>query len=252
MSPQFPLTGRDVGRHVELLDDHRVDDSIRLAAVQDVCRANTYFGGTRVVLREFHAALETGMGPGDGETITLLDVGTGAGDLPARLRDCGLHRGYTVRPLGVDLSPALARAAGKAGTIAVCGNGLSLPFAERSFDIVLCSQLLHHFVDGEAICLLRELNRVARRRVIVCDLRRSWVAAGGFWLAALPLRFHPVTRHDGVRSVRRGFTRAELTRLVRFAVGQRAVARGSLGFRLSVSWVPRRLPEWPSLGWLGF
>ena len=104
--------------------------------------------------------------------------------------------------------------------------------------IVICSQLLHHFTDSGAIQLLREVDRVARHRVIVCDLRRSLVAAGGFWLAAHLLRFHPVTRHDGVASVRRGFTGPELTRLVHAAVGLLPLARPGLGFRLAVSWTP--------------
>jgi hypothetical protein len=107
-------------------------------------------------------------------------------------------------------------------------------------------------VDRDAIRLLRELDRVARHRVIVCDLRRSWAAVAGLWLGAYPLRFHPVARHDGIVSVKRGFTGAELTRLVSAAVGVGPVARRSFGFRLSVSWAPGKLSSRRTFGWLGF
>ena len=50
--------------------------------------------------------------------------------------------------------------------------------ADRNVDIVTCSQVLHHFADGEAACLLREVHRVAPSLVVVADLRRSWVAVG--------------------------------------------------------------------------
>jgi SAM-dependent methyltransferase len=142
--------------------------------------------------------------------------------------------------IGLDLSPSLARAARQRGTPAVCGDALSLPFGDRSIDIAVCSQLLHHFRDDDAVRLLRELDRVARRRVIVCDLRRSWLAAGGFWLLSWPLRFHAVTRHDGVVSVLRGFSGPELTRLGRAAIGQAPRIRHRRCFRLVASWEPAR------------
>jgi SAM-dependent methyltransferase len=105
-------------------------------------------------------------------------------------------------------------------------------------DIVLCSQLMHHFDDDGARRLIREMNRVARHAVIVSDLRRSWIAAAGFWLVSFPLRFSPVTRHDGVLSVLRGFTTAELAGLVRAETGMAPVVRRRLGFRLTARWTP--------------
>jgi hypothetical protein len=83
---------------------------------------------------------------------------------------------------------------------------------------------------------------VARRAVIVSDLRRSWIAAAGFWLVSWPLGFHPVTRHDGVVSVLRGFTSAELARHVRDSTGRDADVRRHPGFRLTATWTPSPTP----------
>jgi hypothetical protein len=102
----------------------------------------------------------------------------------------------------------------------------------------MCSQVLHHFAGEDALTLLREMNRVARMRVIVSDIRRSWIAAAGLWLASFPLRFHAVSRHDGVVSVMRGFTAGELRTTVTEAVGHEPVVRRRRGFRVTTSWTP--------------
>jgi hypothetical protein len=83
------------------------------------------------------------------------------------------------------------------------------------------------------------MNRVARCAVVIADLRRSWIAAGGFWAASFPLLFHPITRHDGVVSVMRGFTPSELADTVEQAIAVRPRVQQRLGFRLTTSWEPR-------------
>jgi len=150
------------------------------------------------------------------------------------------RRGITLHTVGIEANEALARAARSEALSTVRADARLLPFADRSIDIVMCSQVLHHFVDhDQALAMLREMDRVARRWVIVSDLRRSWLAAAGIWLASFPLRFHPVSRHDGVVSVLRGFTRTELRDLVRAAVGCDPVVREHRGFRTTARWTPR-------------
>ena len=122
---------------------------------------------------------------------------------------------------------------------ALAMSAFALPFRDHSIDIVMCSQLLHHFDWTDAEHVLRELDRVAARAVIISDLRRSWIAAAGFALVANVLRFHRVTRHDGVVSVLRGFTSTELRELVQRATGVTPKVRHRLGYRLTARWAPR-------------
>jgi SAM-dependent methyltransferase len=187
----------------------------------------------RAVLGEVDRAL-----PELGHEGTLLDVGTGLGDVPAGVTRRAARRGVRLRTVGLDRAPELAAAAAARTTHALCGDAFRLPFPDRAFDVVTCSQLLHHFPEREGRILLRELHRVARLRVVVGELRRSWLAAGGFWLASWALRFHPVTRHDGTLSVLRGFTPGELRLMVREAVGVEPVVRRWTGWRLTASWRP--------------
>jgi len=169
---------------------------------------------------------------------TLLDVGTGLGDIPCRARTLAKQHGIDMTTVGLDSVFELARASRQSVSFSVCGDALTLPFADGSVDIVMCSQVLHHFADPDAVKLLREMNRVARVRVVVSDLRRSWIAAAGLWLASFPLRFHAVSRHDGVVSVLRGFTAKELAATVNDAVARNPIVHRRRAFRITASWVP--------------
>ena len=54
----------------------------------------------------------------------------------------------------------------------VAADPFTLPFANGTFDFVMCSFFLHHFSDGEITDLLKEMRCVARRALIVLDLER--------------------------------------------------------------------------------
>ncbi len=221
----------------EYLDEPGIDGATVVRSLRDVARSNTLFGGRRAVLRALDAAMP---GLPTDRAATLLDVGTGVGDIPFHARRLARRRGVRLETLGLELSEPLARASRARVGHAIVGDGFRLPFADASVDVVTASQLLHHFAEADAARLLRELSRVARARVIVGDLRRSWLAAGGFWLASWPLGFHAITRHDGVVSVRRGFTAAELDALARAAGADAPDVRRRLGWRLVASWTPPR------------
>ncbi len=217
----------------EILDSGEVDPRVVERSMSDVARANSLFGGTSALLAELEPALRL-LPP----TATLLDVGTGLGDIPARASRRARTLGVDLRTIGLDLAPELAAASARKVDAAVCADALRLPFADASVDVVTCSQVLHHFPGARGIDLLREMNRVARARVVVSDLRRSWPAAGGLWVASFPLGFHPISRHDGVASVLRGFTPAELAQLVRDAVGASPRVNRRFAFRVTTSWTP--------------
>jgi SAM-dependent methyltransferase len=222
-------------RGVEILDLPDVDPAVVTRSLEDVARANFLFGGLSSAINEIRGALSDLP-----SKATLLDVGTGLGDIPCRARAVAKEQGIELTAIGLDAACELAFASCKSLNVAVCADALHLPFADNSVDIVMCSQVLHHFTDADALTLLREMNRVAKTRVIVSDLRRSWIAAAGLWLLSFPLRFHAVSRHDGVVSVMRGFTTTELANTVEKAVACRPGAHRRLGFRVTTSWTPVR------------
>jgi SAM-dependent methyltransferase len=220
-------------RGFEILDAPDVDPAIVRRSLADVARANALFGGASSAIEELRDTFRSLP-----RQATLLDVGTGLADIPCRARETARKSGIDLTTIGVDSAAVLVRASRSALDAAVCADALRLPFADRSVDVVMCSQVLHHFAGKDALALLREMDRVARVRVIVSDLRRSWIAAAGLWLVSFPLRFHAVSRHDGVVSVMRGFTPEELVDTVTKAVARRPTVHRRRGFRVSTSWEP--------------
>lgn len=221
-------------RGIEYLDDAELETGLAERSLRDVALSNALFGGARAVVAEVIAALERE----GARSASVLDVGTGLGDIPSRIREEGARRGIQVATIGLEACEALARRAALPAFPTLCARVPPLPLRSGAADIVTCSQLLHHLHADAARALLLEMDRVARRRVIVSDLRRSWGAAAGIWLVSFPLRFHPVSRHDGVVSVLRGFTSRELHDLVRAAVGVEPRVRRRALYRLTAAWTP--------------
>ncbi len=89
----------------------------------------------------------------------LLDVGTGTGDFPARMRQSG-HRG---RLVGLDLSAGMLRAAAQThgqDIEWIEGDACTLPFPDASFDVVTARHMLYHVSSIERA--LSEAHRVLR------------------------------------------------------------------------------------------
>jgi SAM-dependent methyltransferase len=217
----------------ELLDDPGAAPAQVCESLRNIARANRWFGGASAVRFGLARALpKAPCGP-----LSLLDVGTGLGDLPRMAVAWAARRGVALRPLGLERHGAAARLARDGGLAAVVGDGGALPFRCGSVDLVLLSQVAHHFAPAAIVRLLRECARVARHAVILADLRRSPFAELGFRLAGTLLRFDRDTLRDGVTSLRRGFTAASLGALLAEVGGTAQIARRP-GARLVAVWRP--------------
>ncbi len=99
----------------------------------------------------------------------------------------------------------------------------------------MLSQVAHHFAPAAIVRLFRECGRVARRAVIIADLRRSPLAGLGWQVASRVLGFDPVTVRDGLTSLRRGFSAASLGDLL-LEAGLGAPVDRRPGARLVAVW----------------
>ncbi len=185
----------------ELLDADAGSDAEIQASLGDLRMINRYFGGTRVMRRLVeHVAKTTGA-----RDLSLLDVAAGSGDIVASVERSLRQRGIQLRTVLLDRSPAhLPREA-----CSVVGNALALPFRDASFDLVSCSLFAHHLEPDEFLIFANEALRVCRRAVLINDLRRSAMHLATVY-AGMPLYRSRLTRHDGVASVRRAYTPAEM------------------------------------------
>ncbi len=224
----------------ELLDNPRADPVLVGRELHDIARLNALFGGTRAVVQElgpFFERRSRETGNGKRETWTLLDVGTGSGDIALAARAAARRRGIELTAIGLELNHTAAKIASAAGVPTIVADGNALPVGARSVDVIVASQVLHHLPRAVAVRWIATFDRVARRGVVLADLRRSRVAMAGVWAASVGLAMSGVTRHDAVVSLKRGYTKRELDEMLRDA-GVRAVAGYRPGCRIVASWSP--------------
>lgn len=201
---RLPLSRRSA--ELELLDLGVLPPAELATNLDDLARLNRLPGGAAASTDAVALLL-------DGAGGRVLDVGTGRADIPLRLA----ARGWSIVALDSDpevLAIARRAAAADPAVEMVAGDGRSLPFPDAAFDVAHCSLLIHHLDRGEAVALLREMRRVARRGVVVNDLRRGWVPLLATAVAVAVLGRCRATRHDGLLSVRRAYTVDELDDLL--------------------------------------
>lgn len=214
----------------ELLDDLSADSRLVEESLGNIARANRWLGGLAAVRHGLARVLSGRTG-----LVTLVDVGTGTGDIPAMAQRWARSRGLEMRAFGVERHPVAARLAHNHGLQTSIGCGGALPLRDASVDVVVLSQVAHHLDEESCVAVFRECDRVAGLGVVIADLRRSVAAQAGFWFASHALRFDRVTRSDGVTSLRRGFSTASLRRLLDRAEVDATVERRP-GYRLVATW----------------
>lgn len=220
----------------ELLDDPHADERTAGLSLHNIARSNRWFGGVGAVRFGLRRLLA---GAGLPPALTLLDIGTGMGDLPRALTATARRQGHTLRTFGMDWLRVAARLAGRLGTPTIVADVEAMPVREQSVDIVLLSQFLHHFPADRASRILAKANRIARHGVIVADLRRDGLAVAGFWIGSRLLGFDANTCADGITSVRRGYSLPEFQDLFHRAGVDASVHRRP-AYRLVGYWRPSR------------
>ena len=168
-------------------------------------------GGHQLMLRYIcHLLGSKNMG-----VLNVLDLATGAADIPRAIVSWARKKNLKIRVTAVDGNQEVLRSAREwcqdwPEIQLECCDLLQLPHARESFDIVLCSLALHHFRTEDAVRVLRRMNDIARLGYIVNDLQRNWLTIWASEVLARTLMRSPIVRNDGPQSFRAAFTVAEL------------------------------------------
>jgi len=195
----------------EAMDDPAVDPGLHRDALAKLAQLNRLAGCSGMLAREL-ARLR---GP-----LRVLDLATGAGDLPCRLMRHALREGRPWHVDGADISPTSIEHAR--------ARALKLPQASRptflvldalrdplpaGYDVLTCSLFLHHLSVEDALRLLARMRAAAKRAVIVHDLLRSPGAMRLTWLVTRLLSRNPLILADGPSSIAASFTLEEARQL---------------------------------------
>jgi len=154
--------------------------------------------------------------------FSILDLGAGSGEL---LRVAAMWARQThrrLRAVGLELNERMAESIVEESErfdeiSSVCGDALKLPFADAEFDYVICSLFTHHLLDEQVVQVLREMSRVAKRRIFVIDLHRHPLAYFLYTTLGKLVLHSRLVRHDGALSILRGFKSEELLELAQRA-----------------------------------
>lgn len=186
-------------------DARRLDNTYR----QFVVINRTLSGWRRLYRQELRPVLNA-------KPASILDIGSGAGDLAVMLARWALRDGLTLNITGIDPNPSATVFARKRPPVRGVefrqAHSSDLVREGRSFDVVISNHVLHHLRADELHQLLADSEMLATRKVLHNDLRRSPAAFALFSVAALPFRGSYI-RPDGLTSIRRSYTPAELRRL---------------------------------------
>jgi ubiquinone/menaquinone biosynthesis C-methylase UbiE len=227
------LAGSPIGE--ELLDRPDADPAAVRLSLQNIARANALFGGWSALRWGLRHLLD-GRAP---TPVSLLDVGTGAGDLPHRAERWARRRGIQLQGFGLERNPSAASLAAETSLPTILGCGSAIPLRDRAVDIVTLSQVAHHLAPEALATVVREMTRVARIGVVLADLRPAAWAGVGYRLAGALLGFDRYTVEDGITSLRRGYSRESLAQ-------QLAVA--GITPRIAVRLAPRIVAVWRTDG----
>lgn len=198
----------------ELMDDLSRPVEEFEQAYRELATINRKLGGIRAIERFLP---QTGV-------KNILDVAAGGCDIGDAL---AMKNSSRVVSLDINLM-GLRRTH---HTIPVAGDATCLPFADGTFDAVICSLSFHHLTDTECVQVLKEMWRTSRAYVLVNDLHRHPLAYASIQILANLFSKSVMVRHDGPASVRRAFQPAELQEIARRANVPARVHR-SFPFRL--------------------
>ena len=206
----------------EMEDDPAFPMAQRQAIIHTIHRFNHHAGSYDRFIRCLEPLILAAEAE-HGGPVRMVDLAAGAGGLACALKE---RFGERVEVTATDVSPDFLAWGRQMAQERRLNVDFSVQDAtdlrnleDRQFDVVICTQALHHFPAGMAARMLGQASRVARSAVCFIDGEREPIYAAllGAVMGAYG-RTWPVV-YDTVASVRRMYTREELDLLATLIPG---------------------------------
>ncbi len=199
----------------EHIDDAALDPALRTNAMRTLDRVNDLIGS----YDEFIALLRRAAAAVD-RPLRVIDLAAGHGGFALAVARAARQDGLPIEVTATDLKPeylALAERTARADRLPVAfatQNALDLSnLAPGAFDVVTCTQALHHFSPGAVATMIGEAARVAGQTVLFIDGARTFMHAPPVYAYLWGRARDPILAHDGWVSCRRFFAPEELALL---------------------------------------
>jgi 2-polyprenyl-3-methyl-5-hydroxy-6-metoxy-1,4-benzoquinol methylase len=183
--------------------------------LRNLRQLNRYFGSYRLIEHFLRRWIRSG------DQLRIVDLATGSGDIPRLIVRHARSIGAVVTIDALDRQRATLEIAQH-----LSAGYPEISFLERNilefesadpYDLVLCSLVLHHFSEEDAVRVLKRCRELSRKFVLVSDLRRGYLAKVGVYLLTALIFRQPMTRYDATVSAARAFSFSELDQLAKRA-----------------------------------
>jgi SAM-dependent methyltransferase len=169
---------------------------------------------------------------GSPEPASILDIGSGGGDMLRKIWQWARRRGCAVKLTGVDLNPWSKQSAESVTPpnapihYETCDIFTFNP--DRRADFIISSLFTHHLTDSEVVRFLQWMDSHAVRGWFINDLHRHPLPFFVIRYVTRLLQCGPMVQNDGPLSVARAFTAADWRRP--------SAAAGISAERIRISW----------------
>ncbi len=195
----------------EYLDDPNLDRDVRVQLMTHLDELNRLVGNYRAFFRALEPLLSRS------RPTRVLDLAAGHAGFALEAARIAARKGVEIEITATDLLPEYL----DVGRHIAARDGLPVRFAaqdaldlsnfgEGEYDVVMCTQSLHHFGSSMIARMFLEAMRVAGRGVVFIDGCRS-LLHGALLPTATFVRYrNPAFTHDAWVSLRRFYTPEEL------------------------------------------
>ncbi|QMV39851.1 methyltransferase domain-containing protein [Cohnella cholangitidis] len=213
---------------LEFMDDFTEGGEELREALRHLRRLNAIFGASGPAL---YGVKRLWQSAGKPDKLTILDVGSGSGDINRRILKWADRQCIRVSVVLADVTEEARAEAERLfrddpRVLFVKQDWIRLRNFEA--DIVTASQFAHHFPTEQLPSMMEKMLDASRIGVVLNDIHRHWLPWAAVWIATRFISRNRYIRHDGPLSVAKGFRNADLRNLA-----------GRLGIaNIIISWRP--------------
>ena len=179
--------------------DERIDD-----ALNELKIINKYLGGISTTKSGLKYFLDS-----PSEELNVLDIGSGSSDNLIAARE----KYPLIKIISVDKNLRVLSNENNR-LIKINSDAFILPFKDGSCDIIHTALFFHHFTYEQLNKLMKEFLRISRKGIIINDLQRSYFAFIGIKILTIFFSKSEMVKNDAPISVKRGFTKQEILKLL--------------------------------------
>jgi 2-polyprenyl-3-methyl-5-hydroxy-6-metoxy-1,4-benzoquinol methylase len=196
----------------EIMDDFTLKGEVLQDALDKISNINQLLGGNKLTLQGVKDLLHD---TDPSNEITIVDLGCGNGDMLRMLADYSKKNNLSFKLIGIDanrftINYAQELSVRYSNISYHCEDIFGKAISELKYDIALLTLTLHHFKNDQIANILDTCHKNAKIGIVINDLHRSGIAYRLFQGLCFILRLNPISKHDGLASILRGFKKEEL------------------------------------------